>query len=124
MASQRSASTGAVRSDDTWLGYSSQGPGLLTPDKPDLCVPSQYREITDAHLINTGTSASCALAAGVIAALRSRAGWDSNRISPQALRDILVATARKTHYSTWNGKLGNGILNVRDAYGELGNQFP
>ena len=117
-------STGAVRSDDTWLGYSSQGPGLLAHDKPDLCVPSQYRESTDAHLINTGTSASCALAAGVIAALRSRPGWDSNRVSPQALRDILVATARKTHYPTWNGKLGNGILNVQDAYAELGNQFP
>ena len=117
-------STGAVRSDDTWLGYSSQGPGLLTHDKPDLCVPSQYRESTDAHLINTGTSASCALAAGVITALRSRPGWNSTRVSPQALRDILVATARKTRYPAWNGKLGNGILNVEAAFNDLVSQFP
>jgi Subtilase family len=117
-------STGAVRSDDTWLGYSSQGPGLLTQHKPDLCVPSQYRESTDAHLVNTGTSASCALAAGVIAALRSRPGWDSIRISPKALRDILVATARKTRYPAWNGKIGNGILNVEAAFNDLVRQFP
>jgi hypothetical protein len=60
----------------------------------------------------------------VIAALRSRPGWASNRISPQALRDILVAKARKTHYPTWNGKLGNGILNVEAAFNELLQQFP
>lgn len=116
--------TGAVRTDDTWVGYSSQGPGLLMQHKPDLCVPSQFRETTDAHLINTGTSASCGLAAGVIAALRSRQGWNSGRVSPKALRDALIATARKTHYSTWNGKLGNGILNVDDAVKSLTHDFP
>src|SRR5262249_41078738 len=34
---------GAVRADETWIGYSSQGPGQsnLELAKPDLCAPSQ-----------------------------------------------------------------------------------
>jgi len=124
--------TGAVRTDGMWLGYSSQGPGQpdfapgpgRTCEKPDLCVPSQYRETDDAHLVNTGTSASCALAAAVIAALRSRHKWDSNTIPPDVLRRYLIDTARPTHYTGWDEKLGYGILNVKDAYNELHNDYP
>jgi hypothetical protein len=117
--------TGAVRTDEMWLGYSSQGPGqpAFVPmgqrnEKPDLCVPSQYRETEDAHLVNTGTSASCALAAGVIAALRSHHGWDSTSIPPDHLRSHLIGTAR-THYAGWNERLGYGILDVEDAFNAL-----
>ena len=116
--------TGAVRTDRMWLGYSSQGPGQsnLDTQKPDLCVPSQYRETHDAHLVNTGTSASCALAAGVIAALRSRAGWDSTTISPDRLRNYLIKNS--TNYPQWDGKLGHGILDVEAAFNELEHDFP
>src|SRR5205823_643362 len=55
---------GAVRTDGLWLGYSSQGPGALYPDKPDLCAASQFSDNEDAYAGNTGTSAACALAAG------------------------------------------------------------
>ena len=113
--------TGAVRTDDMWLGYSSQGEGQsnLEKHKPDLSVPSQFCETEDAHLVNTGTSASCALAAGVIAALRSGRGWGSATISPDTLRGYLIRTARETHYRGWNPKLGHGILNVQDAFDRL-----
>ena len=63
---------GAVRADGMWLGYSSQGPGALSQDKPDLCAASQFREDDDAAAVNTGTSAACAMAAGVVAAFRSQ----------------------------------------------------
>jgi subtilisin family serine protease len=118
--------TGAVRTDDIWLGYSSQGPGQarLNQNKPDLCSPSQFRENDDAHLVNTGTSASCAVAAAVIAALRSRPGWNSGRISPDVLRDYLIRTARKTHYPMWNGKLGNGVLDVDAVFSRLRRDYP
>jgi len=87
-------------------------------------VPSQYRETEDAHLVNTGTSASCALAAGVIAALRSHHGWDSTRIPPDDLRSHLISTARETHYEGWNERLGHGILDVEDAFNELHAHYP
>jgi subtilisin family serine protease len=122
---------GAVRSDGMWLGYSSQGPGqsrLDTPapgqpnhahDKPDLCVPSQFSENDDAFTVNTGTSAACALATGVVAALRSkwRAGHEPQP-SPDELKDLLIRTARKTNGQYWDGRFGHGILDAKAAYVE------
>jgi subtilisin family serine protease len=108
---------GAVRSDTLWLGYSSQGPGQpkLDPDKPDFCAPSQFCETGDAATINDGTSAACALAAGVVAALRGK--WDANAISPASLKDILKTTATRVHHGPrWKRRLGSGILNVEAAY--------
>jgi Subtilase family len=120
---------GAVRSDGIWLGYSSQGPGQekLGAKKPDLCAASQFCENDDSFNINTGTSAACALAAGVIAALRSR--WDPIKVPPPTLQRILNDTAMKPHGLNWQNKLGqrfgNGILNAEAAFKELlSHQFP
>ncbi len=114
---------GAVRADRLWLGYSSQGPGAgqMARSKPDLCAPSQFREDDDANSGNTGTSTSCALAAGAVAALRSR--WDAATISTAAMRRLLRSTAKplvrpdpKRH--------GSGILDARAAYERAVTQFP
>jgi subtilisin family serine protease len=115
---------GAVRTDGTWLGYSSEGPGqsLLAKEKPDLCAPSQFCETHDAHARNTGTSASCALAAGVIAALRSR--WDYAVMSPEELRGILRTTARRKPNTNWNGRLGYGIMDAAAAFKEAHVRHP
>ena len=90
---------GAVRSDETWVGYSSQGPGpeLLAVRKPDLCAPSQFCETFDAALLSSGTSASCAMTAGVVAALRGNPGWNQVAVPPGALKAALIAGARKPH---------------------------
>ncbi len=119
---------GAVRVDDIWLGYSSQGPGqqLLGSDKPDLCATSQFAEDDDAFTINTGTSAACGLAAGVVAALRSR--WNDATVSPYQLKQILNQTARKPVAVPWSNvlkhRLGNGILDARAAFEALSAQYP
>jgi subtilisin family serine protease len=107
-----------------WLGYSSQGPGqsMLETAKPDLCAPSQFREDQDAYTINTGTSTSAALAAGVIAALRGT--WDSGRVSPKDLRDILKRTARPAGGTGSANRLGSGILDAARAYDKLVSKFP
>ena len=79
---------GAVLTNEMWAGYSSQGPGPsihgLASDKPDLCAPSNFRETTDAAVHNTGTSAACAVTAGIVAALRSKPNWYQNSVSPAA----------------------------------------
>jgi hypothetical protein len=119
---------GAVRADSMWLGYSSQGPGQLQlgPHKPDLCATSQFCEDGDAFSINTGTSAACGLAAGVVAALRSR--WSSATVSPGQLKQILNQSARKPPGLGWNNglghRLGNGVLDAGAAFDQLKSHFP
>jgi subtilisin family serine protease len=119
---------GAVRADSMWLGYSSQGPGQpqLGWEKPDFCAASHFCENDDAFSINTGTSAACGLTAGIVAALRSR--WNSTRVSPDQLKDILNQTARRPPGLSWGNalgyRLGNGILDASAAFKELKHQFP
>jgi subtilisin family serine protease len=115
---------GAVLSDEMWLGYSSEGPGQLRLSlaKPDLCAPSNFCETQDAHVLNTGTSAACALTAGTVAALRSR--WPGAVVPPQALKLLLTFTARQPEGGGWNRRLGNGILDAAAALQELTSRFP
>ena len=121
---------GAVRTDEMWLGYSSQGPGQsrLARKKPDLCAPSQFCETDDAFIVNAGTSAACALATGVVAALRSEwyAVSPAQRppLSPRELKQLLIRTARKPQGLSWNNRLGHGILNAAAAYDELVSTIP
>jgi hypothetical protein len=105
---------GAVRADTMWTGYSSQGPGpaSLQRDKPDLCAPSQFSENDDARRGNTGTSTACALAAGAIAAMRSR--WDTGTVPPADLRNLLRSTARPVA-PPHDYRFGFGVLDVRNA---------
>jgi subtilisin family serine protease len=136
----RVLTTGAVRTDARWLGNSSQGPGqpLLSLAKPDLCLPSNFRDEHDAFtgntaepyvgdrgtpfIANTGTSAACGLAAGIVAALRS--AWGPMTVTPDFLIQRLNATARKTEGPLWNGRLGNGILDAQAAYDNLNALYP
>src|SRR5882724_4916016 len=86
----------------------------IAHDKPDLCVPSQSCENENAFTVNTGTSAACALATGVVAALRSK--WHAGpepQPSPDELKDLLIRTARKTHGPYWDGRFGHGILDAK-----------
>lgn len=114
---------GAVLANQMWAGYSSQGPGPnkngLAHDKPDLCAPSNFREASDAALSNTGTSAACAMTAGVVAALRSNPAWYQTNVLPQRMLSALTQGARKTQGSGWNGRLGHGILDAAEAMNGL-----
>ena len=105
---------GAVRADNMWLGYSSQGPGRIGPpanQKPDLCASSQFRESDDAFKINTGTSAACALTAGVVAGLLSK--WST--LTSAAINRILTTTATPAQPPSPD-RFGAGILNAEEAY--------
>jgi hypothetical protein len=113
---------GAVRSDETWLGYSSQGPGpaLLAHNKPDLCAPSQFCETHDAAALSSGTSAACAMAAGVVAALRGNPRWDQTSLPPDALKAALILSARKPHGPPgWDDRMGHGIIDAAAAIATL-----
>ena len=113
--------TGAVRVDAIWPGYSSEGPGPtpnLYAQKPDLCTPSQFTGI-GRYPPNTGTSASAAVAAGVVAKLRTRPNWDQTTVPPFVLKLILNSMTMQPLGPGWNRRLGNGILDAFAAYNQL-----
>jgi hypothetical protein len=108
---------GAVRSDTKWIGGSSQGPGTLKDFKPDLCAPSYFIEDLDPSDLNSGSSAACALAAGIVAGLRTR--WHSQQVPPADLFAALRRSALKVNGEEYGERYGSGIVDVAAAVTEL-----
>jgi hypothetical protein len=135
---------GAVRVDGVPIGSSAQGPGMLARGwdpkalpslsvpgrddpraKPDICAPSHFRETRDGALWNTGTSAACGIAAGMLARLRGeevRLGlWTQDAIkpprSPEAMRALLRESAGS---KAWDPQLGWGVAHLGRALDALG----
>ena len=114
---------GAVRTDTSWIGYSSEGPGpgrpplnKLANQKPDLCAPSQYIEPGGDIPPNRGTSAAAALAAGVVSAFRSKTSRSQAAVPPTLLINVLNTTTPEAISGLpWERRIGNGILNARAA---------
>ncbi len=113
--------TGAVRADGGWIGYSSQGPGpaRLEPRKPDLCLPSNFVDPFDAHVQETGTSTACALLVGILAALRSNPKWTTLHVKSGLLKQELVGTAEKVGGPGWDRRFGFGVLDIRATIAAL-----
>jgi hypothetical protein len=84
--------------------------------KPDVAAPSDFAEDEDDAALNLGTSAGCALGAGVVAAARSR----NAALATPALFDLLRDTARPVApQAGWNGRLGNGLIDVTRLFASL-----
>lgn len=113
----------AVNSIHERIGYSSQGPGMFEPQKPDLAAyshmfanfgPGRPGGDTDAPFDN-GTSAATPVAAGVAALLLS---FDPH-LTPDRLRAALVEGATNGGTGAWNADFGRGIINAAAAYAAL-----
>ncbi|HET7519372.1 MAG TPA: S8 family serine peptidase, partial [Actinomycetes bacterium] len=89
------------------VGYSSQGPGRLDPDKPDL---SAYTHFTGSGVYpaDGGTSAACPVAAGVVAAVREK--YPSSVLSPAELRALLQKTALDLGGTGFDHDFGWGVV--------------
>jgi subtilisin family serine protease len=106
-------SVGAVRCDEIWLGYSSQGPAppSFASTKPDVCAPSQFAGPADWGRAYTGTSTACALTTGAMATARSF--LPTKNLSPAALRARAVATATAPVSETVpNQRVGAGLIDI------------
>lgn len=122
---------GATRSDGYWVGTASQGPGPAAlsaaggvNEKPDVCAPSWFTEPSDPTLNNSGTSAACALATGILAALRSNPKWRQAPVPPAAMKQRVRETALPILQQQWNSRLGTGVIHFGRLTNRLMADFP
>ncbi|MEU6712242.1 S8 family serine peptidase [Nonomuraea sp. NPDC046802] len=102
------------------VGYSSQGPGRLTARKPDLCAYTHFsgsKAFGDAEP-DSGTSAATPVAAGLVAAVRTR--WPATKLSPTQLRALLRRTAQDRSEVGFDYDYGYGNLDPAGVIAALG----
>jgi hypothetical protein len=103
----------AVTVEHDLLGYSSEGPGDLEANKPDLASFSHFNG-SGVWPVDGGTSAACPVAAGVAAALRSSPA--SRDILPGELKAAMLAGCDG---GVWNAQTGLGLLDAGAAMAAL-----
>ena len=101
----------------TRAGYSSQGPGRLTAQKPDI---SGYTHFAGSGVYpeDGGTSAACPVVAGVVAAIRS--GWSVAKLPPAQLRTLLYKTAVDLGGTGYDYDHGWGVIDPTALLAALG----
>lgn len=109
--------------NDKRVGYSSQGPSIagMFQQKPDVTAYTHFRgsEAFGAGSPDSGTSAACPVAAGCIAALRTKLSPQTT--PPANLFAQLRATARQpSGPAGWNGDYGFGIIDPLATATSLG----
>ncbi|GAA2646503.1 MULTISPECIES: S8 family peptidase [Nonomuraea] len=106
----RVLSIGGVDTEGERVGYSSQGPGRLAARKPDLCAYTHFsgsKAFGDGEP-DSGTSAACPVAAGLVAAIRTQ--WPAARLSPGQLRSLLRRTADDRSDVGYDFDYGYGVV--------------
>ena len=119
---------------DERVGYSSKGPAIaMVQQRPNMAPqtlpPAQKPDLTAyTHFLgsktfrsfapDSGTSAACAVAAGCVAALRTKA--ERKGTSSAALFQALKDTALKPAGPNWNPGNGHGIIRPVAAAQSLG----
>ena len=103
---------GAVNKNEHWIGYSSQGPAALDPKKPDFCSISHFKGYFSS---DTGTSAACPVAAGVVALLKQAVP----SLTPAQAKKTLKDTAKNIGSPGWDQHSGQGIIQAKGAYDRI-----
>jgi subtilisin family serine protease len=103
-------SVGGIDLNDERVGYSSQGPGRLSAEKPDICTYTHFKgsEVFGIGEPDSGTSAACPVAAGVVAAIRSRHTLAA--LPPAQLRTLIAQTANNLGAPGFDYDYGWGAL--------------
>jgi subtilisin family serine protease len=104
-------SVGGVDVTRERVGYSSQGPGRLAERKPDLCAYTHFDgSKAFAGRPDSGTSAACPVAAGVVAAIRTTV--PATQLPPAQLRTLLRRTADDRSTVGYDYDYGYGVIDV------------
>jgi subtilisin family serine protease len=101
------------------VGYSSQGPGRLSAKKPDFATYTHFlgSEAFGAGEPDSGTSAATPVAAGVVAAVRTK--HPSTKISTLQMRSLIAKTASDAGSVGFDFDFGAGVLNVKNLLAHL-----
>lgn len=108
----RVMTVGAANIQGRLVGYSSQGPAALDPYKPDFCSISHF---TGYFNCDTGTSAACPVAAGVVALFKQ----SKSTLTQDAAKQALKSTAMNIGPSGWDQHSGSGIIQAKAAFDQL-----
>jgi subtilisin family serine protease len=108
---------GAVNKNEEYIGYSSQGPAALDPQKPDFCSISHFQGYFGS---DSGTSAATPIAAGITALLKQA----RPALSPQQIKQVLKDTAKNIGPTGWDQHSGAGIIQAKAAYDKVGMSTP
>ncbi len=94
------------------VGYSSQGPGRLSDQKPDVLAYTHYKgsQVFGRGEADSGTSAACPTLAGLIAAVRS--GWSAGTVPPAQLRSLVRRTAKDVGRTGFDYDNGFGAVDA------------
>lgn len=98
------------------VGYSSQGPGRLSAKKPDLSAYTHFKG-SGVYPADGGTSTSCPVLAGVVAAVRTR--YKASKVSPFQLRSLMFKTAQDLGGSGFDFNFGWGVINPKPLLAAL-----
>ncbi len=118
----------AVNSRHERIGYSSQGPGMFEPQKPDIASYSHFFGNFGSGRpgggtsdnFDSGTSAATPVAAGVAAALMSA----NSTLTPAELKQLMIASATDVGSTVgWDRDHGHGIVNAAASFMTM-NQGP
>jgi subtilisin family serine protease len=119
----------AVNSRHERVGYSSQGPGMFHPDKPDIAAYTHFfgnfgrgrPAGGDESTFDNGTSAATPVAAGVAALLISA----FPALTPSALKAALMETSMSLGDTVgFDSDHGQGVINAAAAYTHLRHGAP
>jgi hypothetical protein len=105
-------SIGGVDINGDIAGYSTLGPGHLDDEKPDVCAFTHFSG-SGVYAADGGTSAATPVAAGLIAALRTKkpSNPQDPSASPQAIRSNVSKTAVDKGPAGFDYTYGWGIVN-------------
>jgi subtilisin family serine protease len=94
------------------IGYSTSGPGRISRYKPDITSYTHFRG-SGVYAADGGTSAATPVAAGVVAAFRTRFGFNPSdaRTHPVSIRNIIRRTAEDRGAIGFDFDYGWGIIN-------------
>lgn len=114
---------GGCDTGDQIVGYSSQGPSIanMFQQKPDVAGYTHFlgSEAFGAGVPDTGTSTACPVAAGCVAAMRTKLAPTTT--PPTNLFAQIKATARAVPGQTgWQPDFGHGIIDPDAAASSLG----
>lgn len=108
----RVMTVGAVNKNEEFVGYSSQGPGALDPNKPDFCSVTHF---TGYFTSDSGTSAATPILAGAVALLKQ----SKPTATQDSIKAALKATAKDIGPAGFDQHSGAGIVRIKAAFDRL-----